>query len=202
MAVFCSRLGRLPKNEYTFLQYIESSGTQYIDSGFVANQNTRVICRGTCPVSSVTNWLFGARTSGTSNQFGFVASASGYYLACYNTSQEAFQTSLNSSGLITVDINKTVTTLTTDNGTGTVTCASGTFTCPKSLTLFAVNNNGSIGYGKVGICFCKIYDNGTLVRDLWPALRNADGAIGMYDKVTDRLFTNAGTDEFIVGVAA
>ena len=45
----------------------------------------------------------------------------------------------------------------------------------------------------------KLYDNGTLVRDFIPVRRHSDGAIGMYDKVTDTFFGNAGTGTFIAG---
>lgn len=66
----------------------------------------------------------------------------------------------------------------------------------KSCYLFNANNYKYIGK----VYYFKMYDNGTLVRDFIPVVRNLDNKPGLYDKVTDTFFTNAGTgDDFIVG---
>lgn len=44
----------------------------------------------------------------------------------------------------------------------------------------------------------KIWQNGTLIRNLVPCVRKSDSKPGMYDTVTKTFYTNAGTDEFIV----
>ncbi len=41
--------------------------------------------------------------------------------------------------------------------------------------------------------------DGTMAFDLFPARRNSDGVLGMYDMVTGQFFTNSGTGEFIAG---
>ena len=44
---------------------------------------------------------------------------------------------------------------------------------------------------------CKIYDDGTLVRDLIPV---RVGDVGyMFDRISGQLFGNAGTGAFIIG---
>ena len=50
------------------------------------------------------------------------------------------------------------------------------------------------------IYYCKVYDGSdNLSREYIPAKRNSDGAIGMYDTVTNTFFENAGTGTFIAG---
>ena len=44
---------------------------------------------------------------------------------------------------------------------------------------------------------CKIYLSGTLIRDFVPC--EYEGAIGLWDKVTNQFFANNGTGEFIAG---
>ena len=49
---------------YTTVEYIQSSGTQYIDTGFVPNQNSKIICKAEwIPSSSGASYLFGAEAS-------------------------------------------------------------------------------------------------------------------------------------------
>ena len=45
----------------------------------------------------------------------------------------------------------------------------------------------------------ELYENSTLVRKLIPAKRNSDSVLGMYDAVTRSFYTNAGTGTFIAG---
>ena len=46
--------------------------------------------------------------------------------------------------------------------------------------------------------YCKIWEKGTLVRYMVPALRNSDSVAGMYDIVNGVFYTNGGTGTFIV----
>ena len=186
--------GSLPDG-YTELEYLQSSGTQHIDTGFKPNQNTRVVCKTVCQVSSTANWVFGARTSSSSNQYTFLGASAGTYASGFATAAVNFPSSLNTTKPIVVDKNKAVTTI---NGGNAVTNTSATFTAPVNLALFAVNTNGTISYGKVKIYYVQIYDNGTLIRNMAPA-RNSSGTLGMYDTVNDTFYTNAGTGVFTAG---
>ena len=181
--------------KYTRLEYIESTGTQYIDTGFVPNQDTRVVARLTCPVTGSTNWAFGVRKSASSNNFGFAASTNDHYTSGYNNSQISIDSSYNTSGAFDLEKNKNVTYI---NGVSVATGTYSSFTCPYNLALFACNSNGSITYGKVKIYSFQVYDNGTLVRDYIPALRS-DGIAGLYDAVNDIFYASNGTGNFLYG---
>lgn len=182
---------------YTKLGSLKSTGTQYINSNFIADENTRIVCKAVVHVGSDTNYLFGARGSTSKNRFIFAASMSGYYAIQYGSQAKNFDTSFNSTETIVVEINKNVATLTLSDGrTESVTFSAQTISTAIKLLLFACNTNGTIKCGTVEIIECQIYDNGVLVRDYVPALRTQDSVAGLYDLQNDDFYTNAGTGVF------
>lgn len=63
--------------------------------------------------------------------------------------------------------------------------------------MFCVNRNGiPTDLATSKIKYCKIWDNGTLVRDMVSCKRDSDGELGMYDKVNNVFYTNLGTGKF------
>lgn len=184
----------LPKG-YKRLEYIQSSGTQYIDTGFKPNQDTRIVCETEFKITSATEWLFGARQASNSNQFGFLKWNSAYRFD-YGSAYYAYATSVAFVGKFTIDANKNVATL---SGDATKTATYASFAAPVSLYLFANNNNGSVqGQTTAKIYTCQIYDNGTLVRDYVPC-KNASGAVGLWDDAEGKFCGNAGTGTFTAG---
>lgn len=73
-----------------------------------------------------------------------------------------------------------------------------TFSSPNNIYLFCLNNNGTVsGTTKpIDICACKIYKNGVLVRD-FTAVNSP--SVGLFDAVSQTLFTNAGSGSFTYG---
>lgn len=185
--------GRLPEG-YTELEYIQSSGTQYIDTGFKPNQNTRIICTTNLAKQNTAAWLFGARNGSGDSTFGFLTYQNAYR-SDYNTNQD--QTISDTyTGFFTVDKDKNVTKI---NGETKITNAVGTFQTSYPLFLFANNNGGSVaGYSSCAIQACQIYDNGTIIRDYVP-VKNSSGLVGLYDVVNDEFYQNAGTGTFTAG---
>jgi hypothetical protein len=79
------------------------------------------------------------------------------------------------------------------------TKSSGTISdCNRTFLLFAVvSTAGVVSCGKCCISACKIWDNGVLVRDFIPVRK---GTVGyLYDRVSGKLFGNAGTGDFVLG---
>ena len=74
-------------DSYTILDYIQSSGTQYIDTGFMPNQDTRVVCTANLAQQNTAAWLFGARNGTGAATFGFLTYQNAYR-SDYNTSQD------------------------------------------------------------------------------------------------------------------
>lgn len=73
-----------------------------------------------------------------------------------------------------------------------------TFSNPYSIYLFCDNRKGgqSSNATQKDICACKIYKGGVLVRD-YTAVNSP--SVGLYDAVSDTVFTNSGTGSFTYG---
>lgn len=67
--------------------------------------------------------------------------------------------------------------------------------------IFGTNRGGTFNEpsDNLSVYYCKIYDNGTLIRNFIPAKRNSDNVLGLYDIVNSKFYTNAGTGTFIAG---
>lgn len=183
---------RLPSG-YTELAYIQSSGTQYINSEFVPNQDTRVYAECELPISASSNQgLFGARVSSSSSAFQFVTQG-GYYRSDYNGTLTTISSADYGTAKFYVDKNKNETDL---NGQYSATATYAAFTCPGSMYIFATNNNGAVYAQASAKLYCmRVYDNGILVRDYVPCI-NPSGAVGLYDLVGKKFYGNAGTGVF------
>lgn len=192
---------RLPV-DYIELQYIQSSGTQYIDTLFKPNHNTRIICNINGRGSENTNrGIFGSRTNYTSNDnFSFLILDNNCYRTDYEKQLGKYGSSISISGDLIIDKNKNVTTL---NGSNELALSYATFTSTYNVFIFAINDAGSPSFNISGVklYFCQIYDNDTLVRDFVPC-KTVEGTVGLYDVVNQAFYTNAGTGSFIAGPSA
>lgn len=179
---------------YKRLQYIQSTGTQYIKTGFVPNQDTRIVYDCYRETASAADHFFGVRTGNTTtNAFNFYIYNSGWRSG-YNSAT----TSVNgpSTGRYLIDKDKNVTYI---NGETLGTATYASFTSGGEAYLFAMQNVGKgIAYGSHRLYSCQIYDNGTLVRDFIPC-QTSDGTVGLWDNINSVFYTNAGTGAFIEG---
>lgn len=186
-------------NGYTQLAYIQSSGSQYINTNFVPNQNTRVVFDGIInKANSGSAYGFGVRTSGWSNAIAAGATKEGYLQCGYANSSNSSTVATDTR--CTIDIDCGLFKI-TQNGTVVYSYDFGskTFTSPSNLYLFTLNNNGSVyNSASATLYSCKIYDNDVLVRDFIPC-KNASGTAGLWDDVNSVFYSNAGTGSFVVG---
>lgn len=181
------------------LPYIETTGGQYIDTGYAANLNTAV--EVTFQTNSGNKWLFGSRTSGgASNTYAVHVSSmnSIWFQMANDSSSTQFSVGNIKDKQTTITVNKDAAYL---NGTQIGTVGRTSFgDNTLSLYLGVINANGS-GTDRpfVGkIYSSRIWDNGELVRFFVPA-RDKDGNIGFYDLVTHQMFLNAGSGNFAYG---
>lgn len=187
---------------YTQLQYIESHGTEYIDTGFKPNQNTRVVADVMLTNIDLGNVIFGSRSEGENDSIGpdqFVTwHSKATFMDNYGTEDS---TVVNLNGLnvrATIDKNKNVTSV---NGVS-VTHAEQTFAPPYPMLIFTTNQGGD-PYGVNA--FMRLYSfriysssedgNDLLIRNFIP-VKNPDGEYGIYDLVDGKFYSNAGTGAF------
>lgn len=169
---------RLP-NGYTELAYIQSDGTQYVDTGIKVNKADAYKMVLTVHLTN-----------------------SDDYAGCNGYMQFQANIGNGQKSKITVDYaNVTETIFVDDAQVSSANWASYDGQNVK-LGLFRmgdVNNSWFSGSPQIGNLYsCQIYDNGTLIRNFIPC-KNAAGAIGLYDLVNSKFYANAGTGVFTAG---
>ena len=178
---------------YTKLDYIESSGTQYINTGFKPNQNTRCVI-DIENLSSAQAAFFGARANQNAASFTYFSLTATTGRSDYGSSKQSMSFT-NTVGRYTVDQNKNVCTANGVTATGTA----NTFQLTNNLYLMAVNQaDAAIQNAKMKLYSAKVYDNGTLVRDFIPC-KNANDTLGLWDNVNSVFYANAGKGTFSTG---
>lgn len=188
---------RLP-SEYQEVEYIESTGTQYIDTGFKPNQNTRFKIKLYANLTNTNyNSPYGENDSNNEFRIGIQSDDvnASWYIRYASQSVVIYAKIDKYEKVINVDHNKNVVDF---NGWQYRLTPETSFQSTKNLYLFMANGvSGRNFYGR--IYSSSIYDNDVLVRDFIPCFRKSDNVIGMYDLVNNQFYTNQGTGEFIKG---
>lgn len=194
MAVFMSRQAEF-KDRVNYVEYIKSNGSQWIDLLRVATANTVLVADISVNDTSTVRNLCGATdgvylfntTSVNSIQYYYGNSTGGISTgSTYINSRFTFE--IGASGFKVNGETKAVPNFTSFNNSTNI--------------LFLTRQEGpASARGHVTIYGIKIYDNGTIVRDLRPCY-DPSGVACLYDKVTESYFYNKGTGEFVAGGAA
>ena len=186
-----------PFGPYTELEYIESTGTQYIDTDFKHNQNTRMIADidfnpSTYWQSAFGSW--GGPNASPKKFFGGEYSTTGNYNAYYGNGASATISSSYFRGRKIWDWNKNVY----NTGGYSKTFTATTFQSQFNDMIFARSgyDGGVAGFAQMKLYSFKIYDNETLIRDFIPIL-DYTGRPCLLDNVNGKFYYNKGTGEFI-----
>lgn len=196
-------ISQLP-TEYQEVEYIESSGTQFIDTGFVPNNNTEImlVFKNNDATTGNYNCIFGTRTSASNdNTFALWIDPNrrfGAFYVAVGTGQSLtlFPTSINAMTKHTATMKGNVAEI----DSVSITCPAVSSSPAYSFYIGACNTAGTADYfSKILLYESKIYDNEILVRDFVPCYRKADNVAGLYDLVNNVFYTNAGSGVFAVG---
>lgn len=176
---------------YLQLSYIQGSGTQYIDTGFKPNNNTRVVM-DVESVADGTFAFFGIRDSETTNAYILWQLSSTSIRSDYGANQVQ-QTVDSTKNRIVIDKHETSCMY----GSISIENESSTFSCSNNLLLFTTSTGGTVDERKASakLYSCKIYDNDLLIRDFIP-VKNESDTVGLYDLVEEKFYANAGTGAF------
>ena len=182
---------------YTRLEYIQSTGTQHIDTGFKPNQDTRVIVDTEKTAGDSGGWIFEALSGtegqskgvfwyGTPPQLNVDYGGPGYRYVFAD---------IQTTERLLIDYSKNVITVNGKSNTFTPR----TFQANVNLLLFACHMDIYIvGQYSGKLYSCQIYDNGTLIRNYIPCMTPSD-EIGLYDDVNAQFYGNAGSGVFTAG---
>lgn len=184
-------------NEYKRLEYLQSSGTQYIDTGVLLNYATtkleqRAVAQYTA--SNSNRELMGA------NGYGFWG----------KNAQNKLEAAVGApAGITESALVKNTVSLTTDPSDMSIVFTVNGKRYASSASTFANNFyaayvfaiGGRDGAAPSFFCHARVYEytvllNDEVVSQLVPCMRRADGVLGMFDLVARRFRTNAGTGTF------
>lgn len=187
---------------YTAVDYLQSSGTQWINTEITPSQNTKVIIK-----FIIYDWgyssLIGSRTNSDSNdQFTTYMDSSSNGRFMFR--MDGMQSGITYYGIklhtvYTAELSGTKMEFMLEDGTisftSEVTISDFSSTVP--MLLFKAQNIGGTGaYAKV--YSCKIYHQDNLVRDFQPCL-DTEGVPCMFDFVSQKPFYNVNTGSFTWG---
>jgi len=195
--------GRLPSG-YTELEYIQSSGTQYIDTGVAHTEKVRFYLDVTIldPITTVTSEI--------KSVFGCLEINKRIGVNTYHYSYTMYQflyTTGSRDNNFPVRYKQNVrgtcsfleNTFTDVDGSTTYVATPTSFT-GSNIYIFAVNNQGTpSNYGSSRMYNLKLYNSSTLVRDFVPCRKDSNSTYGMFDLVSQTFFGNSGTGTFIPG---
>lgn len=187
---------------YTQVEYIESSGTQYIDTEYSNSKGFRtVVDFELTSVDDVFKTIVGSHNLSAPYSRNLVGIQDGYFFVGVDEPY-AVSTAVTSGVRYNVNFSSIYPNVYCDvNG---VNAWSKSLSSPALSALnvligadqYSLANGGSLPSMK--LYGCQIYDNDTLVRDYLPCI-SSDGAYGLYDKVNSKFYGNAGSGVFTGG---
>ena len=195
---------------YTQVEYLQSTGTQWIVTDITSDQDTGIYLEAAfdeiVPVEAgsnpsniflgcVNNNFYISSSSLTGNfsfgrKSGTGATDNGDTGIIADTLKHTFKNNYLNDGLFVVDdTEKTV--------------SEATFTNNYGMAIFRTTYSSAPGYYntpcKAKIYRIKISQGAEVIHDIFPCTRDTDSKPGMYDTMTDTFMTNAGTGEFMAG---
>lgn len=178
---------------YTKIKYIESTGTQYIDTKYICGNDVRIETEFEyLQIDSVFRCIYGKQTKTAAEDAITVSQAVNYTVQAY------WRTNLTP---FTLEKDRRYKMLQSQNalvldGVDYGGWSSSITKSQLTMYLMARNNNGSAGnFFKGRIYGFKIYESNILSMDLIPVLDSSKVPC-FYDKISNELLYNKGTGEF------
>lgn len=167
-------------SEYTALEYIESTGIQYIDTGLTVNKTDSYEMILIAHLANNDNW----------------AGANAYL---------QFQAKIGNNKKSKINIkyiNKIETIFVDDQQVSSTDWSTSYNGTNVKLGLFKLGDTNNTWYSQTGqsgkLYSCKILNNNNLIRNFVPC-KNTSGTLGLYDAVNNVFYTNVGTGTFTAG---
>ena len=185
------------------IQYIESTGTQWINTGYYPNKNSKIRVVW-MPVEITNSGYFGSRSIDSSttslsrmtcttfsngSQFAFAMSYNGWVSDRFSLTAGNLYECTAENGNYSCNATKYTSTVLSSFSTGQ----------PFLLSRYYTGSD-SAGYfnSKIRIYIFQVWESGELILNLIPV---RVGQVGyMYDKVSEELFGNDGTGTFTLGL--
>lgn len=171
---------------YTKLEYIESTGTQYISTGITPTENTKVVIEFNSSTSS--GVVFGQDSGYKVNAFMFAMT-----VVVFDSTKKDISISANTKHIVQV----APKAFKVDNGSSQYIYANKV-NAAYPMFLFGNNRNGKFSEGvAMKLYSFKVYENDVLIADYIPCKQG--NAVGLYDDVAGAMNLPLGTGDFTAG---
>ena len=196
--------GGLP-DTFQQIRYIESTGTQYIDTNYYLDSGCDVIV-DFLPLNTTSTDNYGMLVGylhGSSYNDNFTCNIPVQKTGTtptsptlrYNGQSYIWSSDFCKTGdRYLISYGKSGLSL---NGTSKTTFNTSSFTCGGKCYIFKAN--GSSIYLSLKLYSFKIVKNNVTQMELIPCYRKSDGEVGLYDIIGQTFLTNAGTGDFVAG---
>ena len=180
-------------SEYQEVEYIESTGTQWINTGIKATNKTMIKAKLYTTNTGVSKSWFGGSIN-SSHSFIFQAYGSNRYHYQYGTSGSWPTTNIQDT-IVGIEFD-------VEYGNGSIKINElktedlpiTSFYDSTNLAIFAINGGSYPIDGRV--YYFKIFEDDNLIRNFVPCYRKSDNVIGLYDTINGVFYTNQGTGTF------
>lgn len=187
---------------YNQLEYIESSGTQYINTGIRLESNYVIDMDISINSGNSDRWIFGADNY-SDNRYGVNSLDDTSIQAIFCANSWTPSTSITVGERFNIEYKLGSQQTCSKDG---AVFGTKTNTINKSsldLYIFSDNINNTVtSPSKIRAYTFKCYsdlEKSTIIMNLVPCKRSSDNAIGMYDLVTNTFYGNSGTGTFVAG---
>lgn len=186
--------------DYQQVEYLESTGTQYINTNYLPNNLTNIESQFMYNDLSELTSLFGVReVNGTKKQFLISTTPEKVLWIVNGINNKAIENIIvETNQKYTVKITPTAAYWNTEK----ILDMNSELAAIEKKPMYLFGRNTSDGFStplKGKIYYLKIIENDKLVRNFIPCYRKIDKVSGMYDTVENIFYENAGTGNFITG---
>ena len=193
---------RLPA-EYQEVEYIQSNGTQYIDTWVYVNPDYTIEMKFEVTSDERYNTFFGTRTNwqqryvwrteNVRNGVFFIQRSKSYT----DNSYESYEWNFNVNQIYTLKMNQELYIDWSLEKTFSASTSSTPFDTPLALFALRYDLTTAWDFFYWKIYYCKLWDDSNnLIRDFVPCYRKSDSVIWMYDLVNDTFYVNDWTWTF------
>lgn len=198
--------GGLP-SEYEAVDYIESTGTQYIDTEIVPTDDVAISITALQTEVGAGQNQFRGPSVYQSGQRCYIPSfwTPNSYDTKWGLCYGGIDSNINFGKTMPVNnvynayarYTTSYQTVTVNGASTSLQSVSTSISITNTMYLFANNGtNGAETFLKQRLFSLKVWLNGTLTADFVPCYRKSDNVIGLYDTARSKFYTNAGTGSF------
>ena len=184
------------RNRYTPVEYLESTGTQYINTLYYPDENTNAKYK----VKLLTIKYYGPHLLSSKNYyFPFIRTYGNEILSSRNKSELIIRNFIkNSENIYEFEAWNNNKIIINGQEFEASSYNVGRDTVPLYLLTYGGDPTNEAYLSNIRLYYCKIYDSDNLVRDFVPVIDSTSRPC-LFDKVEKKCYYNQGTGEFLYG---